>query len=344
MATVGTSPLAEALPEAYAAWRWRMLVGSLLANVIGVALHGPTGEITLRLDVDEWPSVWFLVGFFAVLIGALGPGLLGSCYALAAIWSWRRLGRSGWYARAAWALWVLGPLPILLLPLPYLFHLNAVDSLKTSAAQVRHLLTVTVPALFALLPGAVRGALVLERFLPESRAPGQVALVAAPACAAAYLVPLGIVAQLAFHTGLYLGLLLLAVSPLVPLIAVPWLLRRDTPERARRIVWVIGALQGALGAAGVVLLLLFVADHPLLQTWLGKIDPVWAAGLVIKVLAGKWLMTVVVSDLLISMLHQGQQAAHSLTGTAEGEALGRKLDALGAALRTHHPSERRTAS
>src|SRR5205807_7062063 len=38
---------------------------------------------------------------------------------------------------------------------------NLEDSLKISATQVRHLLTVTAPAFFALLPGTLRSALVL---------------------------------------------------------------------------------------------------------------------------------------------------------------------------------------
>src|SRR5262245_14324214 len=189
------------------------------------------GEV--RWDFEgEWPSPWLLLGLVAVVAGAFVPGLAGACLALAAVWSWRRLGRSSRFARAAWLLWVLGPLPVLLLPLSHLFNLGLEDSARTSASQVRHILTVTAPAFFALLPGTLHAALVLDRFLPESRVPGQITLLAAPACAVAYLLPLAVLAQLAFSPGLYVGLLLLAASPLVPLLAVRWLLRRDTPGRA----------------------------------------------------------------------------------------------------------------
>jgi hypothetical protein len=141
-----------------------------------------------------------LLGLVALVVGAFGPGLVGACLALVAIWSWRRLRTSSRLARAAWVLWVLGPLPVLLLPLAHLFNLSAEDSLKTSATQVRHLPTVLAPAFFALLPGTLRAALVLERFLPESRAPGQITLLAAPACTVVYLLPLGVLAQLV-HSG-----------------------------------------------------------------------------------------------------------------------------------------------
>jgi hypothetical protein len=280
-----------------------------------------------------------LLGVVALAVGAFGPGLVGTCLALAAVWSWRRPGTSSRFARAAWVLWVLGPLPVLLLPVAYLFNLNVEDALKTSSHQVRYLLTVTAPAFFALLPGTLRAALVLERFLPESRAPGQITLLVAPACTVVYLLPLGVLAQLAFHSGLYLGLLLLASSPLVPLLAVRWLLRRNTPERAARLVRTIVVVQGALGALGVALVARWLGEHPLLRNLLGQINLVWVLGLVAKVLASKWLTTVVVTDLLVSMLHQGQESARSLADTAEGEALAQKLDALGHSLRRAKPTK-----
>jgi hypothetical protein len=201
------------------------------------------------------------------------------------------------------------------------------------------LLTVTAPAFFALLPGTLRAALVLERFLPESRAPGQIVLLAAPACLVAYLLPLAVLAQLAFHPWLYLGLLLLASSPLVPLLTVRALLRRDTPDRAARLVRAIAVIQGSLGVLGVALIAWWLGEYPLLRSRLGRISPVWVLGLAAKVRASKWLTTVVVTDLVVSMLHQGRQSARSLADTAEGETLARKLDALGDALRRAEPNQ-----
>jgi hypothetical protein len=235
-------------------------------------------------------------------------------------------------------LWVLGPLPVQILPLAHLFNLNAQDSLKTSAAQVRHLLTVTAPAFFALLPGTLRAALVLKRFLPESRAPGQITMLAAPACTVAYLLPLGVLAQLAFQWELYLGLLLLAISPLVALLAARGLLRRDSSHRAAGLIRTIAVVEGAVGALGAALIALWLVEHPFLRDLLGQIDPVWLLGLAAKVLASKWLTTVVVTDLLVSMLYQVRESTQSLADTAEGEALAQKLDALADSLRRAGPS------
>jgi hypothetical protein len=327
----------EALPRAHAAWRCRALAGVIVATAVGLVLHGPQGEI--RYDFGgEWPSAWLLLGLVALAVAAFGPGLAGACLALAAVWSWRRLGTSSRLARAAWVLWVLGPLTVLLLPVAHLFDLNVADADNLSH-QVRYLLTVTAPALFALLPGTLSAALVLERFLPESRAPGQITLLAAPACTLVYLLPLGVLAQLAFHPGLYLGLLLLASSPLVPLLAVRWLLRRETPNRAARLVRAVVVVQGALGAVGVALVAWWLAVHPLLRALLGQINFVWVLGLVVKVLASKWLTTVVVTDLLVALLHQGQESARALAGTAVGEALAQKLGALGDSLRRVGPTK-----
>lgn len=321
----------EVLPRKYAAWRCRTLAVALVATAVGLALHGPVGEV--RFDLAEWPSPWVFLGVVAVVVGAFGPGLAGAGLALAAVVAWRRLGRSIRLARTAWLLWVLGPLPILLVPLSHLFHLGPDDALRTGTVQVRHLVTVTATGLFALLPGTLSAALVLERFLSESRAPGQITLLAAPACAVVYLLPVAILAQLAFHGGLYLGLLLLASSPLVPLLAVPRLLRRDTPERAAGLVRAIVAVQTALSAVGVVLIACWLGEHPELEALLGEVSVAWVVGLAAKVLASKWLTAVVVTDVLVSVLHQGREAARSLAGTPEGDALERKLDALGQALR-----------
>jgi hypothetical protein len=280
-----------------------------------------------------------LIGLGALAVGAFGPGLLGACLALVAVWRWRRLGKSTRLARTAWILLVLGPLPVLMLPVAYLFNLNLEDALRTSANQVRYLVTVTGPALFALFPGTLRAALVLKRFLPESAAPGQIAMLAAPACTVVYLLPLGVLAQVAFHPRLYWGMLLIACSPLVPLLAARWLLRRESPKRAANIVQTIAVVQGALGALGLALLVVWVEGHPLLSDLLGQIDPVWIVGVVLNMLASQWLTTVVVTDLLILILHQVRKSAQSLSNTAEGEVLGQKLDALGSSLRPVRPRE-----
>jgi hypothetical protein len=327
----------EALPRVYAAWRRRTLAGVLFATAVGVVVHGPMGEVRYEFEGGR-PSPWLWLGLAALVVGAFGPGLVGACLALAAVRSWRRLGTSSRYTRAAWVLWVLGTLPVLLVPLAQLFALDPQDSLKTSTTQVRYLLTVTAPALFALLPGTLRSALVLERFLPESRAPGQITLLAAPMCTVAYLLPLAVLTQVAFQPGLYLGMLLLAASPLVPLLAARRLLRRDPPERAARLVRTIATAQGALAASGVALVAAWLGEHPLLRALLGRINAVWVVGWAAKVLASKWLTEVVVTDLLLSLLHQGRESARSLADTAEGEALARRLDALGAALRPDGPT------
>ncbi|MBA4187789.1 MAG: hypothetical protein C0467_07195 [Planctomycetaceae bacterium] len=322
----------DALPGAYAAWRHRTLAAALIATAVGFVVHGSTAELHVQFE-DEQPSTWLVIGLLLVLIGTFSPGLVGACLALAGLRSWRRLGRSSRLARAAWVVWVLGPLPILLLPISHVFNLDAGDALRTSTSQVRYLVTVTAPAFFALLPGALKAALVLKRFLPESRAPGQITLLAAPACIAAYLIPLGVLTHLAFHIKPYLGLLLLTCSPVVSLLAVRWLRLRNTPEQAVRITRNIGVVQLVLACMGAGLLIAFVEEHPLLRSWVGQVDPIWVLGVVAKVLASKWLTTVVVTDLLVVMLHQEREAARALAGTGEGEALARKLDALGEALR-----------
>jgi hypothetical protein len=326
----------EELPRIYAAWRRRALIGVIVASAVGSLTHGPVGEIRYVTD-GEPPSAWLLLGLTVLVAAAFGPALVGTGLELAAIGSWRRLGRSSRYTRAAWIFWVLGPLPVLLLPVAHLFDLNARDALRTSATQVRYLVAGTAPALFALLPGILRSGLVLERFLPESRAPGQITLLAAPVCTVAYLLPLAALAQLAFQRGIYLGLLLIAASPLVPLLAVRRLLRRDPPGRAARLVRTIATIQGLLVAAGALLIVRWLGEHAQLRALLGHLSLTWMAGFAAKMLSSKWLTTVVVTDVLLAMMDQARDSARSLADTAEGESLARKLDALGRALRPGGP-------
>lgn len=327
---------ADELPQLYARWRRRTLAAAILATAAGIFLHAQV--IDGRYDPDEQrTSIWMVLGVLLILLCAVGSGVGGTSLTVAALSYWRRLGRSKRLARIAWMLWVLGPLPILLLPISHLLHLKGEDALKASTTMVLYLLTVTVPSLFALLPGILSGSLVLERFLPESKASGQIILLAAPSCIVVYLVPLGLVAQIAFHRELYLGLLLLAISPAIPLLAVRRLLRRNTPQMSARLVRNIGVLMGSLAAAGAILLLGWIGEHPQLQAWIGQLDPIWALGIVARVLASKWLTTVVVVDYLVSMLSQTREAGKSLAETAEGDLLGKKLDALGNAFHSAEP-------
>lgn len=329
----------EALPRLYAVWRRRMLAGALAATAVGLATHGATWEIHYEFG-EKRPSLWVTLGLVMLLVCTLGPGMVATGFALCALGSWRRLRRSSRLARWAWILWVLGPLPVLLLPISHILGLEGEDALKTSTNQAAYILTVTAPALFALLPGVLRASLVIERFIPESRTPGQITLLAAPACIMAYLLPLGVLAQFAFQPELYLGLLLLASSPVIPLLAARRLHRSNTPKQASRLVRTIAVFQGGLAALGAALLIGWVGEHPVLRAWIGQVDPIWVLSVVARTLASKWLTTVVVADLLVLMLHQGREAARALANTAEGEVLGRKLDSLGHSLRSAEPLTR----
>ncbi len=324
------------LPRAYAAWRRRMLWGAVAAAAVGVATHG--AAVNFHVDFGgERPSPWLVLGVAALAVGYLGPGLAAGGLAVAAAGTWRRPGRSSRLARAAWVAGVLGPVPVLLLPVSMLLGLDPPDALRTSASQVRYLLTVTAPSLFALLPGAVAAALVLKRLLPESRAPGQVAVLAAPACVAAYLLPLGVLAQVSFHSGLYFGLLALACAPVVPLLAARRLHHPLTPAEAGRLVRGVGRAQLAVAAVGAGLLAGWAGEHPLLRELIGHVSPSAVVGFAARALSSKWLTTVVVTDLLLVMLYQGRVAARELAESRAEEALARRVDALGESLRTPAP-------
>jgi hypothetical protein len=93
-----------------------------------------------------------------------------------------------------------------------------------------------------------------------------------------------------------------------------------------------------LDVVGAALIVISLGEHPLLRRWLGQIDVLWAFGLVARALAGKWLMTVVVVDLLVSKLHRAYEAARSLAGATAREILVQKLDTLGTLLTEGPPT------
>jgi hypothetical protein len=323
--------LTDDLPHAYARWRRWMLLATVVAALVGMVTHGT--RLNFRVDFgDEQPSTLLVLGVVALSIGFLGPGLAAGGLAVAAAWTWRRPRRSSRLARAAWAIGVIGPVPVLLLPVSLLLGLEPADALRTSTNQIRYLLTITAPALFALLPGAVAAALVLKRFLPESRAPGQVVLLAAPACIAAYVLPLGVLAQVSFHSGLYFGLLTLACVPVLPLLIARRLQRSLTPTSATRLVRSVGRVQLAFVALGAGLLVRWASEYPLLQEWVGQVNWMTGVGFVAGALSSKWLTTVVVTDMLLIMLHQSQEANRAMAGSPEENTLSQRLDALGGSL------------
>ncbi|MCE9561974.1 MAG: hypothetical protein K8U57_07960 [Planctomycetes bacterium] len=304
-----------------------------MSTAVGTVTHATTSEIRIEA-AEQVVSVWVVLAVVTLIVCAIGSGLVGTGFALGALGSWRRLGRSSRLTRWAWILWVLGPLPVLLMPISHVFRLEGQDALQTSTTQVVYLLTVTVPALFALLPGALSASLVLKRFIPESWALGQITLLASSACIVVYLLPLGLLAQLAFQPQPYFGLVLLASSPVIPLLAIRWLRRCNTSEQAARLVGAIGLFQGVLAVLGAALLIRWVGNQPQLRAWVAEVDPVWVLGMIARVLASKWLTTVVVADLLISMLFQGREASLTIATKVEGETLARKIDALGKSLRS----------
>ena len=70
---------------------------------------------------------------------------------------------------------------------------------------------------------------------------------------------------------------------------------------------------------------------------IGHLDAAWIVGFTAKMLASKWLSTIVVTDVLLSMMDQTRESSQSLEDSAEGQSLARKLDALGQAMRPASP-------
>jgi hypothetical protein len=333
------TPTMDPLARDYMVWRYWALLGVALMTVASFALHAPTVKIIIELDdpgeaANGSPShPWaMLVGLVILFVYYLVMALAGFVLVVAATWFWARLPRSRRLARAAWLVGFLGPLPVFLLPMTHLLDLHGMDAARTAAGQIHAILTVTIPPLLALLPGAARAALVIERFLPESEAPGWLALLTAPFCALGYVLLLGVVLQLSVSPWLVGGLLLLTASPLVTLARWRELVQRDTPQVGARAARSIAWMQVSLSAAGLALLTRYVADKPVLVDLLGHVNIWWFLSFVAGVLSLRILVTVVLVDLFIDLLYRGRESARKLAGTPTEATLDRKITALGRAL------------
>lgn len=332
-------PITEPLAQDYAAWRGsmlrRVLVGTVLQFVftsLGGTGPDPTG-VASGEELQEAGS-----GPGSSLIGLLlplyftGTGLLSFLLIAWAAIRWPQVRTSQRLARAAWFFYFFSPLLIFLIPPNLLVAAGDQDSLLFSLQQTWAIITFYGPGLFAFLPAVIRAALLLKRFLPESQLPGVLALLAAPFAASVYLLTLVICLQLTVNPALIVGLALITLGALLHLPYGPALLRRNPGPETRKTVGRLELLQAVLTIGGLALLALYVTEFPMLRRLLGNVSLAWFLGFIAGINANRTLLTVVLTDFLLSLLHQSQQAARQLAGTELGQALERKIDTLGSVL------------
>ncbi len=223
-------------------------------------------------------------------------------------------------------------MPFVLIPYSWFPEAHGIDAWTTRGEQLWAILSFFLPSLFALLPAVLRASLRLKQVLPESQLPGRLATLSAPFCAVGYLLILSLLLQFTVHRYLVMGFAFLAVSPAPYWIWGNTLLRTETPTNARRTTRWIFLTRSGLTAAGLFCLGRFFWDIPYVDLVLERVNFIWFLGFLAGSFANRALLTVVLCDYLLALVHKHRESARELTGTPLGAAVDDKIDALGKAL------------
>jgi hypothetical protein len=291
-------PVRSALAQDYASWRRSLLMVCIL--VLGITLAFSANEIRFALlDTGRHPVMRLQSGVFFLF--QVASFLL----CLIAAFRWSCIPSSKAFALIAWLVQFAGPFLVLLLPLS-LFVSNQMVLLSLGLISVKTL----APKVFGLFPGIIRCSLSLKTLLPESPVPGWLCMVVAPL----YGLFLVLAAIAALQTSLVIlgaGLLLIAVGTGVVLARSWKLLAPDTQESASIHVGKTRKIQALFQGAGIGL----VAFQVLRQAdfhweWINSVMV-----FTFSFLGNVTLMTVVMSDFLLCMIHEGQRQSEAFSGT-----------------------------
>jgi hypothetical protein len=327
-------PLLDPRAQDYAAWRSRSLRLTCLAVVLFFALIARTGATFATVDLGlknptslgarlEVGLSWYL-------------RLLNGTYCLllvAATWSWYRLRWSCLLARLAWVLAFFGPMPLFMIPYSRVLGQRGGAALVLASDVILGLLNIYVPALFALLPALIRASLALKRFLPEAALPGVLVLVATPLQTLVYVLLICILSQIAPHRELILGLLCLALAPMVWVVRAKALIKPVGAKEGKDPLWIEGLVSNGLALMGSSLILLEVSEEIDLGRWIGQVvDVMWVLRFMAGMLASRTILAVILVDGLLALLYHAHQAESAGAPAEAAESLRRKINSLGAAL------------
>jgi len=291
-------PVRSALAQDYASWRRSLLMVCIL--VLGITLAFSANEIRFALqDTARHPVMKIQSGVFFLF------QVVSFLLCLIAAFRWASIPSSKAYALIAWLVQFAGPFLVLLLPLS-LFVSNQMVLLSLGLISLKTL----APKVFGLFPGIIRCSLSLKTLLPESPIPGWLCMVVAPLYAL-FLVLAAIAALQTSFVILGAGLLLIAVGTGMVLARSWGLLAPSNQEDASRYVGKSRKLQSLLQGAGIGLIAFQLLRQADLQwEWINSV-----LVFTFSFLGNVTLLTVVMSDFLLCMIHEGQKQSEAFAGT-----------------------------
>lgn len=285
-------PITNELGQDYAAWRRGMLW--ITTVTIAITLGFQTYE-TIELMEDEMqPGIiqFILVVLLCLLAGATG---LVNKAALA----WDDLEKSRRYTRFAWLLLFLGPFVVYCLPIaPFMEYTTTGQRLQIGAGAALIAALDLFPRIIGLFAGIIRSSLTLKTMLPESNTPGWLAVITAPLYVLFFLIALIIVIQSTISVWLVLSFTGFILAPIMMLTRTKTLVRSVEPKEGHLVVQQIRRTSVVCVVAGLVFFIIFVStidlDIP--------IEAVDVLNIVASFLASVLLLTLVMSDLMMSLM------------------------------------------
>jgi len=243
--------IVDPLMQGYMAWRRSLLFVAVPFALLSGALA--VWDLATKVDTEGLTAL----GAVATVVPSLAVLVLVVATVVAAV-TWRNQRMSTRTLQTAWAISLLAPVLIAMVPVQWLLTEAGMNQfgpdteLFTRIAISINYSIALLPSLLSFPSGVVRGAARIKSLLPASTLAGWVLVVMAPLYAVFFIVAMIIVEQLAGNALLMIGILLLAVSPFVhvfaarlyvlPLTDAAEVRRLDTVQRRAGIVTVVGGL------------------------------------------------------------------------------------------------------
>ena len=257
--------IGDPLMQGYAVWRRSLLLVAIPFSVLSSVLA--VRDLAER-DLDGY-SVF---GVVAVYLVALAVPVLTITVVVAAV-TWHRLRLSGRLLLTGWAISMIAPLVVAVLPLEWLLASSFEEVVGLDENSARIVISVQyaillLPSLLSLPSGLVRGATRVKTMLPASTIAGWVLVIMAPVYAVFFVLALILVEHLAGSTALLIGITLLALTPFVHLASAKlYVMPLSTERDVRRLDWV-QRWAGVVGLTGLTMIVIWaltatIGDRPI---------------------------------------------------------------------------------
>lgn len=310
------------LVQDYAAWRKSMVFLSVVLMIVTTMFTIITSEWIAEEDTGN--------GFNAIVINIwIALQLLlpvGSAVLLVfAGLRWYNLMLTRKLARFAWIIQFFGVFLLFLVPLTAFLDMTIGEKAAFGSLVGITIFVTLLPRVIGLFSGLLRSSMTLKTLLPESSAPGWVAIIIAPLYSLFFALVLVVALQMPETNWLCLSLLFFTLAPLVYVFMAGRLMAPAKAQDAHLTVLVARRRTNALTILallfGVVALFNLLDDISLIQVFQ------FVAGVVANIV----LLTVVTSDLVISLLREAFNQNKTFAGSELQQSLEARFEQLNAA-------------